>query len=275
MTKRLRILILFVIATQSLLLTGFVLSPTMGTNELLLLLWLGISGTLIIYGSDIGHHSLTLKKSLRKLMQHPLQILFVAQFILLVIPAAFILLSWFQLIVLASICLLGWLYSIPFKINQKQFQLKNMFTVKNTFIGFAWGALIVVGAGTITEEKVLALFLFTSLQIVVGSIVRDCADIQHDSKNEVRTLPVIIGLKKTIIWLHVANLLTFLPSYLIFQDARMLVVMGIVIGWKALILEKARRNNHSMLWTQTFNILTCFVIFILILILRPCVLSMN
>jgi len=275
MTNRQRILLLFVIATQSLLLAGFLLVPTMTIIELLLLLWLGISGTLLIYGSTIGHHSLSIKKGLQQLVQSKLQLLFVAQVVLLIIPASIVILSWFQLVVLASICLLGWLYSIPFTIQGKPFRLKNVFLFKNTFIGFAWGALIVVGAGTVFDDQVLALFLFTSLQIVVGSTVRDCADIEHDTTSGVRTLPVIIGLKKTIQWLHLANVLTVIPSYLVCQDHRMLILMVVVLAWKALILEKARRNNHSVLWTQTFNILTCFVIFVLVLILFPCVLSMN
>jgi hypothetical protein len=48
----------------------------------------------------------------------------------------------------------------------------------------------------------------------------------------------------------------------------MLYLVGFVIGWKALIIEKVKRNNQSILWTQTLNILTCFLILILVLIFK-------
>ena len=86
-------------------------------------------------------------------------------------------------------------------------------------------------------------------------------------KSKTKTVPIILGLQFTFPLLHLLNLMSA-SVLLIFSDTWILFVVAIVVAWKALIIEKVRRNNHSFLWTQTLNILTCSLILILVLIFK-------
>jgi 4-hydroxybenzoate polyprenyltransferase len=266
---KLKTLILFHIAAASLLLAGHLLHPVWNAGEMLLLQWCGFCGIIFVYSL---HNRLTdLKHWLsffRDFSAHPLKVIFVLQFVFLTLPVSVFFLSGFRLLVLGGICLMGIFYSVNIAMGNKNYIIKKLFLVKNVFIGFGWGALILVGAGTFEPDNIKALFLFTSFQVLLGSIIRDISDLERDSGDGFRTVPLVIGVDKTLLLLHIANLLSFLPPFFFFADKAFGIFMLIIIGWKSLSLLKVKSNHGSPMWTQTFNILTCFFIFIIILIQR-------
>jgi 4-hydroxybenzoate polyprenyltransferase len=228
---------------------------------MLLILWLGICGTILIYDNPAASARFSQMNKLSLI-----QWLFLLQFILITLPLSILYVSNFRLAVLIGICFLGWLYSKSFDINGNTFRVKDTLFIKNIFIGLGWGLLVIVGAGTADNKMIMAVFLFTSLQISVGSIIRDISDVENDTRTGMRTMPIVFGIHKTITILQVLNLLTFFPPLLIKQNWYLVIFMLTIITWKWIVLMKVKTTHQSSLWTQTLNILTCSLIFIFILV---------
>jgi 4-hydroxybenzoate polyprenyltransferase len=258
---------MFLIATVSLLLAGRIHNPVSGLPETLLILWLGICGTLFIYGTAFGYHGLkNWKMVTRNIFSSSRKGAFAIQFILIAIPLSLIYLPAFELIALGCIGLLGLLYSFDFSWNGTIYRVKDLPLIKNVFIGFGWGILLLAGAGTVHDEKIIALFVFMSFQILLGSIVRDIFDIKIDFAAGQKTLPVILGSGRTIKLIHICNILTFFVGYALSQSREIALVMLLVIMWKGIILFKVSRDINSHAWTQSLNILTCFFLLLILLI---------
>lgn len=251
--------VLFIIATLSLLAGGMFLRNSWSWEEYAAIAYIGTCGTILVYGINLAkftyaHYLEILKASIR----NPLQGLFLLQMIP-VVPWAVKHTSTFGILVFLVIFAAGLLYALQVKFFGKQLQVKRFALLKNTFIGFAWGALILVGSGTWEDEFTQMIFLFVSLQVVNGSVIRDVSDIEHDRNNGIQTLPVLFGAKRTFVILHVFNVLTALCFFLVPMYQKILIFLGIVVIWKAMILWMSQ-NHPSRLWKQDLNILTCSLI---------------
>lgn len=264
MTTKFKPLYLFVIASNSLLLAGSIASKNFDLIQLLIIQWCGLCGVFIIYRfNDFIDQTHDFKFNVRRLFSHKLHLIFLLQFFIFTIPAVFIFLSPFRILLLSAICILGILYSVNFRINQTNFRLKNIFIVKNFYIGVLWGGLILVGANGFANSYITGLFIFTSLQVFMGSIIRDIPDLETDRKENVKSFPVVMGIKKTLLLLYAFNLLSFGIGYIFERRMEFMLLMGITIGWRFISLVCTQSNPNSRLWTQTFNLLTCFLIFVL------------
>jgi 4-hydroxybenzoate polyprenyltransferase len=147
-----------------------------------------------------------------------------------------------------------------------QFQFKKRLLVKNILIGLSWAALIPLGAGHLSTTAIQFLFWFMAVQVGYGSIIRDITDIAHDQKHELRTLPIIFGVSKTIWILQLVNWCSFLIAYYFSNKTNLqwiYLVAFLVICYKSLLLYKVKQNQSAKLWTQYFNISTCMLIFVL------------
>lgn len=258
---------LFFIASNSLLLAGSIVTHTWNLSQLLLIQWCGVCGIFLIYRfNDFIDQTHSFRFNIKRFFSIKLHVIVIAQLLFITFPLALNLLSDFRIIMLLSICLLGVLYSLNFPFNGRNNRIKNIFLVKNIFIGFAWGSLILVGAGVFHHRLTMGLFIFTSLQVVIGSIIRDIPDIERDKTDRVKSLPAVFGTKATLHVLHALNLLSFLSGYLMEKNNGFLLFMLMIISWRFISFIKIQKHNDSKLWTQTFNLLTCFLIFIIILV---------
>jgi 4-hydroxybenzoate polyprenyltransferase len=266
-SQKTRIVVLFNIATQALLLSGLFLSKETDVLQIALTSLIGINGTLLIYGFDFGYGAgRNILKYLQNSRQHPWQSLFLVQFFVLTLPLTLCFLTWDRILLMALIGGFGLLYSMHFPFVKEGFRFKRILLLKNCLIGFSWGALVLVGAGTVDNQLADLFFWFMSLQIIVGSIVRDCADTHHDEKLGVRTLPLKFGIKRTIVGIHVANIVTACVLFFFPIALQSIVVISITVIWRSIVIYKVGKNHGSLFWTQTLNILTCLVFFFLILI---------
>lgn len=256
-------LFLFVIASNSLLLTGSLINNVWDWPQILLMQWCGFCGVFIIYRfNDLIDQTHDLRFNFRTLLHNKLHLLFLLQFILITIPAVFILLSSFRILLLGSICVLGILYSINFRIGERNYRIKNFFGVKNSFIGLLKGSLVLAGADGFTNSFTTALFVFACFQVLIGSSIRDIPDIERDKKEGVNTFPVLLGIGETLLLLHFLNLLSFCIGYLIAPEKNLTLIMAVTIAWRIISLLKIRKRFDSSWWTQTFNLLTTVLIFI-------------
>ncbi len=254
-----RTVVLFMIATLSLLAGGMFLRNNWSWEEFAAMAYIGTCGTILVYGINLAkftyaHYLSILKASIRK----PVQGIFLLQMIP-VVPWAVKHTTPFGIVVFLIVFGCGLLYALQVKLAGKYFQVKRFAVLKNTFIGFAWGALILVGAGTWDNDMVRMVFLFVSLQILNGSVIRDVSDIERDKQQGVSTLPVLFGPTTTFRILYGVNLLTILCLFLVPTDMKTVIFISAVVTWKGMILWMSQKHP-SRLWKQDLNILTCSLI---------------
>jgi 4-hydroxybenzoate polyprenyltransferase len=263
-------LILFLLASTALLMTGHVLHPKLSFWQVILVIWCGWSGTFAVYhiGSIFTHRqtrsaflsNLNRKIGLTTFLLHLLILLPILCWIYL--PAACF---W----IFFGIFAFGLLYSIPFQIGKSTRIIKRIILVKNVFIGISWAALILVGAGEVNcSAPTWWIFWFVATHIFMGSILRDHSDMIQDKKNGLLTLPLLVGLRKSYLLLSVFNVLVFTLFNFFLEGDFALIFTGIITLHKAVLLFGSARNPNSQLWTQTLNISFNYVIFLLAYILR-------
>ena len=255
-----RLIIVFILAVFSLLISGLLLHPHNSFLDLIVLYALAGGGTAIVYGYDFaqlkrdGYNDL-----IANVLRSPLETLFFFLFVVVIAPLSFFYLSSFRINAMLIICLFGLIYSMPFNWKGKRTKLKHFLFVKNIFIGFSWGALVLVGAGTFETDQIKAYFLFASLQVVVGSMIRDLSDLEKDEKDGVLTVPVRHGVPFTIKALHLINILSFAPFVFLPMDQGHFFMLPVLV-WRIIVISNLSKYQQSLLWTQTFNILTCVII---------------
>jgi 4-hydroxybenzoate polyprenyltransferase len=104
----------------------------------------------------------------------------------------------------------AFVYSSGAKITP--FRLKDTLLLKNVIVAFCWAfatvlpPVIYYGIGI--SQTVLILFLFVFLRILLGGIFFDLRDVEGDKRAGVRTLPVVFGNDKTVMFLHSLNVLS-------------------------------------------------------------------
>ena len=258
---------LFYVAANSLLLAGQLLNATWSWEQFLLLQWCGFTGVFMIYRfNDIIDHSENFRFNLRRVLSSRIHVLCLIQFFFFTIPAILFLLSDLRMVLLFSTCFLGLLYSVNVRIRSKNYRIKHLFLVKNALIGTLWGGMILIGANALAGELVVALFVFTSIQVMTGSIIRDLPDTETDRKDGVRTLPVVLGIPRSIVAIHCFNLASLAAGWFLFPDSNFLLLMVVIVSWRAFTVLKVARNPKEPLYSNTFNLLTCFLIFMILFI---------
>ena len=258
--------ILFFIAALSLLLTGALVAETIDNTELLFLALCCVLGVFWVYRvNDVIDYDEDLKFNLKYFLSNKYHILYSLLILVLIIFGCF-LFSLFRFKVFAFIGLLGFVYSINFRVFGKNVRLKNMFFLKNASIGLAWGALILIGSGTFHSDGVVALVFLTTIQVFIGSMIRDIPDKEKDLKQNVKSFPVVIGIKKTIIFMHLANLFSFFILVTTLFSWSLLALIAIVVAWRLVNLIMLKKDPFSKFWGQLFNLMTCTLIFVVVLI---------
>lgn len=184
--------------------------------------------------------------------------------LLILFPFALTYLSSFSIAFLMISMVIGMLYSLPYKFGKLEFKLKNILFLKNILIGICWGSLVAVGAGSFADKQILYLTVFMMLQVFLGSIIRDLADVKSDKKNGIKSLPVVFGISASIWVMHVINLVSLSILLLgISSETRILIV--ILVAWRLLNLSVIGIKGVKKHLIQTFNLATCYLFFIVLL----------
>lgn len=117
--------------------------------------------------------------------------------------------GWASFTIVFTIAVISFLYSYGFGFGR----FKEMFLLKNITIAMGWSMLLLVPAfaGNFPFEPVfLILVFFVFAHCVISSTISDLKDVEGDSKNNVKTLPTEIGLKRTLLALSLVNAAAFL-----------------------------------------------------------------
>jgi 4-hydroxybenzoate polyprenyltransferase len=252
--KRYSIKLLFLVAASALVATGAWLANVQFDEKLLFTIYLANLGTWFLYGFDF-----------RKPFKAGWQRLFIAQ-LLVAFGFSVCYLSGIQFLVLGFIFLLGLLYQAEIPLIGNGFQIKKLLVFKNVLIGISWASLIPFGANDLYQPTTQFMFWFVAVQVGFGSIIRDINDVAHDRNKGLTTLPIYLGIPKTLLVLNMVNLLSIFicVPFVGFDPTSWLFLFSIcVIIYKAFMLIRVQQNHDQQIWTQYLNILTCLLIFLL------------
>lgn len=110
------------------------------------------------------------------------------------------------------ILMFGLLYGTLFKKYTRK-----IIAFKNLFVSFFWSfsPLILIFFNYQLEftflYPCLFIFWFIFLRLLLNTIYFDIKDIFSDSEQGLKTLPVVLGKEKTLFFLHILNVVSFLP----------------------------------------------------------------
>jgi 4-hydroxybenzoate polyprenyltransferase len=99
--------------------------------------------------------------------------------------------------ILVTPVIIGVVYSVKFVRAVPR--LKEVVGVKSVAVALSWaltGALLPV-THSVAFEKVLLVFVYVFVQMLVNTILFDTLDVRGDSVSGVKTIPVVLGLTKT------------------------------------------------------------------------------
>ncbi len=112
--------------------------------------------------------------------------------------------------------------------------LKKIILAKNIIVGFTWAITVILVSSSvgIFNMAVLSFFVFVFFRDFTNSIFFDIRDIEGDRYAGVKTFPVMFGVKKTIYFLSILNIISgILLGYFVFTNILplfMLVLLALV-----------------------------------------------
>lgn len=159
--------------------------------------------------SDIKEDSINVPERVRFVEKYK-------NFIIFAIMASFVasitislLQSPFALLIMIFPFLMGIFYSI--KISN--FRLKDIVGIKNITVAVSWaviGTFLPVTVHSSNFTVISFIFYFFYIRVFIGSIASDVRDIEGDRISGVKTIPVVLGMRKTKILVVLLNS-TLLP----------------------------------------------------------------
>ncbi|MFB3763813.1 MAG: UbiA family prenyltransferase [Methanotrichaceae archaeon] len=129
-------------------------------------------------------------------------------------------------------------------------RFKDIPLMKNIFNAFSWAVVCVILPAIYLAsnmEKTFAMvFYFILLKIYINAVLFDVRDIEGDKETGAKTLPVLIGARKTIIILLALNCM-LLPWLLLADSSiRLLATILILYGFAYILYFSKRRNPFAM-----------------------------
>jgi len=113
----------------------------------------------------------------------------------------------------------GILYTTAFKVVTKKIPFfKNIYTALTWAMGGTFFLIFYYSMGI--TAPFLLIFLVIFIRVLINIIFFDLKDIEADKKEGLKTLPAILGKKKSINFLHLMNMFSFLP-----------ILIGVYLGW--------------------------------------------
>ncbi|MEM7372890.1 MAG: UbiA family prenyltransferase [Bacteroidota bacterium] len=258
---------LFHIAACSLIYAGFFSVTNSQWPNLILLTCCTIIGIFFVYRfNDHVDQTHDFKVNLHSFFRVKLHLLAAVIFLLIFLPLSIYSFSSFCFLVLALAGILGILYSVKIHLPHRSFRLKHAFLFKNIAIGLAWGALVLIGADSFDHDFARALFYFVSVQVFIGSAIRDIPDLEKDRQDGVYSLAVVFGVNPAIFFLHLVNVASVFTYGLVQGNMGFLFVVSITYVWRFITLRQIFLGRSIKRWTQSYNLMTCFLIFVLVFI---------
>ncbi len=182
---------------------------------------------------------------------------FILVFYCILLVSLLVIFSNYKLILfIILITLGGFLYATAFKGLTKKIPIfKNIYTVLTWSLG---GTLFVPLQFSLTLSlPFIIVFLFINMKGLINAIFFDLKDSITDSKEGLKTLPVILGNKNAIKLLHVLNFAAFIPLIIavILKIIPVLTLSLIIFFFYSFYyLNKAQKSIDDNVWVKLGSI---------------------
>lgn len=186
------------------------------------------------------------------------------------LATAFYLLSLLSFLSLLAIFILGYSYNLHLPLIRNK--PKQILFIKNIQIGAGWAFLVLFGAGSIQDLVIWAMIWSAFSQVVIGSVVRDVEDVNEDTINKIKTLPVHLGVSKSLLVLQYFNFLSATILILIgsFTDTSLKLIYAMLsvyfLRFVQLFLLKKEVKNFTKF--KSLNLLVCGMFFVFFLLAK-------
>lgn len=129
-------------------------------------------------------------------------------------------------------------------------RLKDIPIMKNITVAFIWatgGALL--PALSLSHEQnipIAMIFFFMAVKMFINTVLYDVRDLKGDGENGVKTMPIILGERKTLVVLLCTNS-TLLP-WLAFANVNIqpLAVLMVLYGYLYILYFRKKRNSLAL-----------------------------
>jgi 4-hydroxybenzoate polyprenyltransferase len=131
-------------------------------------------------------------------------------------------------LVLSMPFVIGLVYSV--RVVKTLPRLKEITGVKSLSVALSWavtGALLPIALGAVEFQKVIFVFAFIFIQVLVKEVIFDFLDMRGDKVSGVTTIPMVLGKKRTKFFLVIIN--TFSGLLVMFS-----ILSGLIIQFVSL-----------------------------------------
>ena len=141
----------------------------------------------------------------------------------------------------------GLLYTIFFKNFTKK-----IIGFKSFYVSFFWALLIIIGGTYYNISFSFSLFLLFSFIFFYGifnTIFFDIKDLESDKKEKLKTIPVLLGKKRTLNLLYVLNFFSFAPLIIgVYKNYLPFFILCLIFFcfYRIYYLEKIRKRQINI-----------------------------
>jgi len=129
-------------------------------------------------------------------------------------------------------------------------RFKDIPLMKNIFNAFSWTVVCVmlpaIYLASSAEKSLAMVFYFVLLKLYINAVLFDIRDIEGDRETGAKTLPVLIGARKTIMILLALNCMLLPWLLLVESSIRILAAVLILYGYAYILYFRKRRNPFAM-----------------------------
>ena len=142
----------------------------------------------------------------------------------------------------------GFLYSL--KLHPVIPRLKDIPVMKSITVALSWSCvctlLPAVNSTDVAEVTIASVFYFILAKVFIDATLYDVRDIEGDKATGIRTIPVLIGTRKTTPLLLAINS-TILPCVALVETGiRPLAILMIFYGYAYILYFRKRRNPMAL-----------------------------
>ena len=198
---------------------------------------------------DVESNSARCSHLQKKKKYYPLIMVF---YCLLLISLLVIFSNYKLILFIVLITLGGLLYATVLKGLTKKIPIfKNIYTVLTWSLG---GTLFVPLQFSLTLSlQFIVVFVFINMKGMINAIFFDLKDSLTDSKEGLKTLPVILGKKNAIKFLHFLNFAAFIPLVIaVYLKIIPLLTLSLIIFffYSFYYLYKAQKSTNDEIWVR-------------------------
>ena len=157
----------------------------------------------------------------------------------------------------AGILLVPFLSGIAYSTNSLSIigipRLKDIFLVKSFIVAFSWAvcAAFLPALQLYDPAKLCFIFPFFFIKVFINTVLFDVRDVEGDTLNSVKTIPVVMGIKRTRQALLIIQSLLVVWLVLfsdLFSKYYIILIVSMIYGY-LYILYFCNKNDHgNMSW---------------------------